>query len=148
MEVKNLCDPAARQEIVDRINKLTPQSPAQWGKMNVGQMLAHLQVPIRLCLGKEKMPRMFIGYIFGPFARKQFYGDKPTRKGLPTDPHFRMKDDMDFEKEKQKLLQLIGEFSEPAIINQVHTFFGKLSKEQWGKGTWKHIDHHLQQFGV
>ena len=46
MEVKNLFDPLVKQEIIERINKLTPQSQHLWGKMEVAQMLAHLQVPI------------------------------------------------------------------------------------------------------
>jgi len=46
MEVKNLFDPVVKQKIIDRINKLTPQTKQQWGKMNVAQMLAHVQKPI------------------------------------------------------------------------------------------------------
>lgn len=46
MEVKDLFDPAVKQEILDRINKLTPQSQRQWGKMDVAQMLAHCQMPL------------------------------------------------------------------------------------------------------
>lgn len=46
VEVKNLFDPAVKHEIIVRINKLAPESKPLWGKMNVAQMLAHLQVPI------------------------------------------------------------------------------------------------------
>lgn len=33
-------------------------------------------------------------------------------------------------------------------ISHPHPFFGKLTSEQWGKGIYKHLDHHLKQFGV
>jgi hypothetical protein len=148
MEVKNLFDPAVKQDIIARINKLTPQSNAQWGKMNVGQMLAHCQVPIGVGLGTNKISRSFIGILFGSFAKKMLYNDKPFKHHLPTDRTFVMKDEKDFEKEKLGLLTMVNTFSENNLIDQPHPFFGKLTKEQWSKGTWKHLDHHLQQFGV
>lgn len=148
MEVKNLFDPAVKAEIVNRIHKLNPGSSPQWGKMNVSQMMAHLQVPIGVGLGKNKISRSFIGFIFGPIAKKMLYNDKPFKHNLPTDRTFVMTGEKDFEKEKQGLLEVVSNFKEENIVDTPHPFFGKLTKEQWSKGTWKHLDHHLQQFGV
>ena len=149
MEVKNLFDSAVKAEIIVRINKLTPESKALWGKMNVSQMLAHLQVPIGVADGTQKLKRTLFGKIVGPMVKQTLYNDKPFKRNLPTDPSFVMvKSEKDFETEKQKLLSVVSNFSEAAIVNETHTFFGKLTKEQWSKGTWKHLDHHLQQFGV
>ena len=149
MEVKNLFDPGVKQEIIVRIQKLTPESKALWGKMNVGQMLAHLQVPIGVADGTQKLKRTFFGRIVGPMVKQILYNDKPFKRNLPTDPSFVMvRSDKDFETEKQKLLVIVNNFSEATIVNETHTFFGKLTREQWSKGTWKHLDHHLQQFGV
>lgn len=148
MEVKNLFDAAVKEEIISRINQLTPNSKAVWGKMNVGQMLAHLQMPIGVGLGTHHIKRSFIGFIFGPIAKKMLYNDKPFQKNLPTDKSFIMTDAKDFEKEKQRLIEMINNFTEPNMVNTPHPFFGKLTKEQWSMGSWKHLDHHLQQFGV
>src|SRR4051812_8172594 len=149
MEVKDLFDPLVKQDIISRINKLTINSTPEWGKMNVSQMLAHLQVPIGVGLGKNKLPRSFMGFVFGRIAKKILYNDKPFKRGLPTDKSFIMTGaDKDFEKEKQSLVKMVFEFKPENIIDQPHPFFGKLTKEQWSKGTWKHLDHHLQQFGV
>jgi len=149
MEVKNLLDPAARIEIIARINKLSPQSQAQWGKMNVSQMLAHLQMPLGVALGTHKLKRTLAGMIFGPIAKPMLYNSKPTRKNLPTDKSFVMTGtEKDFEVEKNKLIAMIDNFSESNIVDEPHPFFGKLNKVQWSKGMWKHIDHHLEQFGV
>jgi hypothetical protein len=149
MEVKNLFDPAVKQDIIARINKLTPQSTALWGKMNVGQMLAHLQVPIGVADGTHTVKRTFFGRIVGPMVKPILYNNKPFKRSLPTDPSFVMfGSEKIFETEKQKLLKMVNNFSEAAILNETHPFFGKLTKEQWSKGTWKHLDHHLQQFGV
>ena len=149
MEVKNLFEPAVKQDIIDRINKLTPESKALWGKMNVGQMLAHCQMPIGVAEGTHQLKRNLFARIVGPMVKSMLYNEKPFKRSLPTDPSFIMHpQEKDFETEKQKLLAVVSNFSEANMINETHPFFGKLSKEQWSKGMWKHLDHHMQQFGV
>ena len=149
MELKDLFDSGVKREIVERINKLSPQSQPQWGKMNVAQMLAHLQMPMGSAQGIHKLPRTLFGKIVGRFAKPVFYGDKPFKRNLPTDPSFVMtRAQKDFEKERQGLIIMIQNFKEENILNKTHPFFGKLTVEQWSRGTWKHLDHHLQQFGV
>jgi len=149
MELKNLFDPAVKREIIDRISKLTPQSQSQWGKMNVSQMLAHVQVPMGVAVGKHKLKRTLFGRIVGPLAKPILYNNKPFKHHLPTDKSFVMTgQEKDFEKEKQSLISTINLFTEQTMVDEPHPFFGKLTKEQWSVGTWKHLDHHLQQFGV
>lgn len=149
MELKNLFDPSVKKDILDRINKLTPQSQPRWGKMNVSQMLAHLQMPMGVAIGSHTLPRTFFGRIVGRFAKPILYNEKPFKQNLPTDPSFVMtRYEKDFEKEKQGVTAMINHFDEEKIVNEVHPFFGKLTKDQWSKGMYKHIDHHLQQFGV
>ncbi|MDP4261042.1 MAG: DUF1569 domain-containing protein [Bacteroidota bacterium] len=149
MEVRNLFDPAVKEDIITRINKLTPQSKGLWGKMTVGQMLAHLQVPIGVAEGTRTLKRTFFARLVGPLVKSVIYNEKPFKRGLPTDPSFVMTgSEKDFETEKQKLLSMINNFTEVNMVNEIHPFFGRMTKEQWSKGTWKHLDHHLQQFGV
>lgn len=148
MEIKNLFDDAVKQQIISRINTLTPQSQAQWGKMNVGQMLAHCQMPLGVATGKHTLKRNFLLSLIGPFFKKQLFNDKPFKRSLPTDKSFIITDERIFEKEKQALVDMINSFSETTMSNDPHPFFGKLTKEEWSRGTWKHLDHHLQQFGA
>ena len=148
MEIKNLFDRAVKQEIIDRLNKLTPQSQRQWGKMDVAQMLAHCQMPLGVAVGKHKLKSNFFLRLIGPLFKKQLYNEKPFKRSLPTDKSFIMTEPKDFEKEKQGLVQMINDFSETNMSDEPHPFFGKLTKDEWSKGTWKHLDHHLMQFGV
>lgn len=148
MEVKNLFDPITKQEIVDRINKLSNQSQRQWGKMDVAQILAHCQMPLSAAIGTHTLKRNFFLSLIGPMYKPMMYNNKPFKKNLPTDPSFKITDAKDFDKEKQQLLKLIGDFSERNITGKPHPFFGKLTHIQWSMGNWKHLDHHLQQFGV
>ena len=147
MEVKNLFDPAVKQEIIDRINTLTPDSKAIWGKMNVGQMLTHCQMPIGVAYGTHKLQGSFIIKLIGPLFKSVLYNKKPYKQGLPTDRSFVITEQKDFNQEKNKLLDMISGFTENNITGERHPAFGKLTKEQWSKATWKHLDHHLKQFG-
>jgi thiamine phosphate synthase YjbQ (UPF0047 family) len=149
MELKDLFNPGVKKDILDRLNKLTPQSQPKWGKMNVAQMLAHLQMPIGNALGIYTLPRTLLGRIVGRFVKSGMYSEKPFKRNSPTDPSFVMTGyEKDFEKEKQSIITMINDFKEENIKNEIHPFFGKLTKQQWSKAMYKHVDHHLQQFGV
>jgi hypothetical protein len=148
MEIKNLFEPAVKQDIITRINQLTAQSQGKWGKMDAAQMLAHCQMPLGVAVGKHKLKGGFFLRLIGPLFKSQLYNDKPFKQNLPTDNSFKIADARDFEKEKQDLVLMINDFSETTMSDEPHPFFGKLTKEQWSRGTWKHLDHHLQQFGV
>ena len=149
MEIKDLLDPDVKQEIIDRINKLTPQTRQVWGKMNVSQMLAHIQMPIQIAYGTHQPKGSFLLRLIGPLFKSKLWDEKPYKQSLPTDPTFVMTgSEKEFEKEKSAVLELINKFSTESIIGEHHPVFGKLTKENWSKATWKHLDHHLAQFGV
>lgn len=148
MEIKNLFDAAVKQDILTRINKLTPETQRKWGKMDVGQMLAHCQMTLGVAVGKHTLKGNFFIKIIGRMIKKKLFNDQPFKQNLPTDKSFKMTTPKDFEKEKQQLIGMINSFSETTMSDEPHPFFGKLTKDEWSKGTWKHLDHHLQQFGV
>ena len=149
MEVKNLFDPAVKRDIIDRINKLTPQTKQLWGKMNVSQMLAHIQMPILIAYGKHQPKGSFLLRLIGPLFKSKLWDEQPYKQSLPTDPTFVMTgSEKEFEKEKSAALELLNKFSNETIVGEHHPVFGKLTRENWSKATWKHLDHHLKQFGV
>jgi len=148
MEVKNMFDTAVKQDIIDRINKLTPHTQRLWGKMNVEQMLAHVQLPISCAYGTHQVKGSFILKLLGPFFKSVLYNEKPYKQGLPTDSSYVVVDKKEFEAEKKGLLEKVNKFSAETVVLENHPVWGKLTKEQWSKATWKHLDHHLKQFGV
>jgi Protein of unknown function (DUF1569) len=149
MEIKNLFESPVKMEMMERINKLTPQSERKWGKMDVAQMMAHVQVPMGVALGTATVKGNWLMKMILPLFKKNLYNEKPWKQGLPTDKTFIMTGQAkDFDAEKSQLLQKIGQFTENNLVGEQHPVFGKLTKEQWSKATWKHLDHHLKQFGV
>ena len=86
--MENIFEPAAASAILQRLEKLQPGIPPQWGKMSVSQMLAHCQAPIAVGLGEKQLKQSFMGILFGRIAKKQLLKDAPFKKNLPTDPSF------------------------------------------------------------
>lgn len=149
MEIKNLFDAEVKKEIINRIHNLTPQSNQLWGKMNVAQMLAHCQLPVKIAMGTHQPKGSFLLRLIGPLFKSVLWNEKPYSKGLPTDPTFiTTGSEKEFEKEKNELLEMVNRFSEENITREKHPIFGKMTKENWSKAIWKHLDHHLRQFGV
>jgi hypothetical protein len=135
---------------VGRINQLTPSSQALWGKMNVSQMLAHCQVPLRIALAELHIKGGLAGFLFGRIAKKKLVSDQPFKRNLPTFREAKITGVKDFETEKRGLIELIKRFDGgPGILTkEPHGFFGPLTTEEWDKLQVKHLDHHLRQFGV
>src|SRR5689334_6381833 len=104
--MKSIFDPAVVSELTDRLNRLKPDSRAEWGKMNVGQMLAHVQSPLQVALGELKLKRSIAGRLFGSIARKRLAGDQPFGRNLPTDNAFVVSDQREVERERQEVLAL------------------------------------------
>jgi hypothetical protein len=147
--MKSFFDDGVYEEISSRLNKLDSNSKPVWGKMNSAQMLHHCQMPLNIILGKEDYgvkPNWLINLLF----KKSMYSDKPWRKNLPTAPGFNITEDKDFETELNEIKNLLKELNSIRDRKKwkPHPAFGKLSKDQWGKMQYKHLDHHLKQFAV
>lgn len=148
--MKTLFDAADRAPLLARLEALRPDSARQWGKMNVAQMLAHCAAALETGTGDRPMKQKLIGKILMPFFRSSILGEKPFKRNSPTDPTFVIANERDFEAERNRLRTLIARFVErglPAAGDQTHSFFGKMTGQEWGELMYKHIDHHLQQFG-
>lgn len=149
--MRTLFEPVDRDSILERLAKLQSGAARQWGKMTCAQALAHCTVALEAGTGDKPRKQQLIGKIFAPFARKSLLGEKPFSRNSPTDPTFVVTDDRDFEAERQRLTDVINRFCELGPKNastQVHSFFGRMSGEEWGFLMYKHLDHHLRQFGA
>jgi len=150
--MKSLFDPAARNEMIARLDKLSPETKPLWGKMNSAQMMAH-NVAVMESSMDQVTPRkqMFIGKIFMLFMRNQFTNDKPHSRNAPTAPEFVQADEKDFAKEKERLIAVINKFHNggPSVVTKnPSVFWGHRPPEEWAIGMYKHMDHHFQQFGI
>jgi Protein of unknown function (DUF1569) len=149
--MKNLFQPDAADEVISRIDKLQPAAQRQWGKMDVAQMMAHCSATFDLASGRLVRPRVFVGRLIGPLFRSIYSNEKPFEKNGPTDKMLVISDARDFGREQEQLKVRIRQFhqgGEEQCTKHPHPFFGALTPHEWSTGMYKHLDHHLRQFGV
>lgn len=148
--MKSVFDKATRDELICRIDLLNQNSIAQWGKMNIYQMLKHCVLCEEMYLGKVTYKRAFIGRIFGKIGLKNLLKDEtPLKRNSPTSPAFKIMETAgDIAFQKEKWISLMKEYAHFSNDHFVHWFFGKMTEEQVGYFVYKHTDHHLRQFGV
>jgi len=150
--MKNLYEPATAKEVKERIGRLGPNSVRQWGKMTAPQALAHCSTAMEWAVGDSHPPRMFLGRILGPIAKSHaLKDDKPMARNAPTAKSLVVADERDLGKETQRLSALVERFASGGperCTKHPHTFFGALTPEEWAALMYKHVDHHLRQFGV
>jgi Protein of unknown function (DUF1569) len=148
--MKSIFDTTTREELINRINAVSPQHTAQWGKMNAFQMVMHCTRCDDMFLGKLKINRVFIGRLIGKMIlKKVLKDDAPFGKNSPTSSLLKTTtEDGDIEQQKKEWISRINQYADHADTNFVHPFFGPMTKEQVGLLSYKHTDHHLRQFGA
>jgi transposase InsO family protein len=145
--MKNLFDATVVNQVKTRLGKLEPQSERLWGKMTAAQMLAHCSVSMQWAVG-EVVPERLMGRLVKPMV---FRNEDPLRKNSPTAKSLIVADDRDLGKERERLSGLIDKFAAggaAGCTKNPHSFFGKMTPEEWAMLMYKHLDHHLRQFGV
>jgi hypothetical protein len=150
--MKTLFESTRVEEVKQRMSQLQPDSERQWGQMNPAQTLAHCSAAIDMALGKITPPRILIGRLLGPLAKKSLIiNGNPMRRNSQTDKSVLVTDERDFAVERQRLLESIDRFvtgGPAACSRHPHFFFGPLTPDEWASLTYQHLDHHLRQFGV
>lgn len=148
--MRSILNERDRSALIGRMHSLTASSTARWGKMNVVAMLQHLHLSARMALGElpvvsaNKRPfQMF------PLKHLILYV-LPFPKGAPTAGELYPDGAAAFDEERERvvnLLQQIGAGPQDGT-GPAHPLFGPLSWREWGVATYKHVDHHLKQFGA
>jgi hypothetical protein len=150
--MKTLYQPARVEEIKQRLAQLQPDSSRLWGKMNAPQVVAHCAAGIELATGDRISPRLFLGRIVGQIIKPLALGnDEPMRRNSPTINCLVIDGERNLEPERQRLYALIDHFAAAGptgCTKHPHAFFGKLTPEEWAELMYKHLDHHLRQFGA
>ncbi len=151
-DMKNIFDTAAMDEVKTRLLRLRPESEQQWGTMTPAQTLAHCSAALEWAVGDRFPPRMLLGRIMGQLVKPMLLrNDEPMRRNAPTAKSLVVADERDLETERERLCGLIDRFAKagPAgCTTNPHSFFGRLTPEEWAILMYKHLDHHLRQFGV
>jgi len=152
MALPDIFSKTTADQMIARINNLHPNTPALWGKMNVAQMLAHCNVTYEMVYEtKHPKPNAFLKWVLKLMIKPKVVNNTPYPKGGQTAPAFLVVDQKDFEAEKKRLITYITKTQQLGAEHfeqkESHSF-GKLTKEEWSNMFYKHLNHHLSQFGV
>lgn len=150
--MKNVFDPNDVAEIISRIEKLTTETQPLWGKMNVSQMLGHCNVTYEMAFETiHPKPGSIKRFILKLLVKPGVVNEKPYPKNSPTAPQFKGMGERDFATEKGRLIAYINKTLELGADHfegrESHSF-GPITSLEWNNSLYKHLDHHLQQFGV
>jgi Protein of unknown function (DUF1569) len=150
--MKNVFNENDKNQIIERINLLNPESKGLWGKMNVAQMLAHCNVTYEMVYtDKHPKPNFLVKKMLQWFVKNKVVTETPYSKNGQTAPAFIIKDEKKFNEEKQRLVDFIIQTQTLGAAHfdgkESHSF-GNLSATEWNNMFYKHLDHHLSQFGV
>jgi hypothetical protein len=151
--MKNLFDTMVASQVKNRLGTLEARSERRWGKMTAAQMLAHCSVSMQWAVGevapeKGALPARLMGRLVKPMV---FRNEDPMRKNSPTAKSLIVADERDLGKERDRLAGLIDKFAAggaAGCTRNPHSFFGKMTPEEWAILMYKHLDHHLRQFGA
>lgn len=150
--MENVLIQSGYENMLSRINVLTPESKAGWGKMSVSQMLAHLNVAYEMTFeSNHPKPNGFMKFILKLLVKNTVVGPKPYPKNGRTAPQFVISDERDFELEKNRLLNYmkkVVELGESHFDGKESHSFGPMTRAEWNVMFSKHLDHHLTQFGA
>ena len=150
--MKNLFEETTVNEVQERVARLSANSSRQWGKMNAAQMLAHCALSMEWAVGDRMPPRMFLGRIIGGIVKPMVLKDDASMKrNSPTSKDLVVQDERDLGRERERLCGLIDRFGAAGpkgCTTHPHSFFGRMKPDEWAILMYKHLDHHLRQFGV
>ena len=147
--MKTIWDPGCRQQLLARFEKLTPDGRPAWGRMTAAQMLAHLADPLKAAMGSKTVVAK-TSALSNPIVRTLIIYCLPWPKGAPTAPEFIHDREEPFEYNMSAFRATLEEFvaSGGGARREPHPAFGQLSGKTWGRLVYRHLDHHLRQFGI
>lgn len=150
--MRSLFEAGAVEQIKERLARLQPDCRREWGTMTAAQAMAHCAGSMEWAVGERIPPRMLLGRIMGWMVKPMALGnDRPMRRGSPTTKDLVVRDQRDLRTERERLGRLIDRFvaaGPKGCTVHPHSFFGRLTPEEWAELMYKHLDHHLRQFGV
>jgi hypothetical protein len=154
--MKNIFDRTVSDELIARIDRIAPTTQPKWGRMNAAQMLAHCSKPYDTLYDAEYRKRYpphtgLMRLLLNWFVKPLVVGPKPYKPNTRTAPSYVVADERVFANERDKLVGYLNKvqvLGRSDFEGKLSYSFGPLTADEWNTLFYKHLDHHLQQFGV
>jgi hypothetical protein len=147
---RTIFDATSRQQLLDRVARLRPDSARRWGRMTPNEMMCHLEDSVRVATG-EAPAKSRPSFMSNPVLRTLIIHYVPWPKGrAKTVPEMQATQPSEFEADRQRLQAWLSKAGERGAAARwaTHPAFGKMSGRDYGVLIYRHVDYHLRQFGV
>ena len=146
--MKSIWQDEATRELHGRVARLGWDAPAQWGKFTAPKMVCHLADSLKMAMGDLKVPSKKLPIRFTPLKQLIIYV-LPFPKGAPTAPALLARAPQEWANDVADVQALLDRAASArtTVSWPEHPAFGKLSKKAWGVLIYRHMGHHLKQFG-
>ena len=146
---RSLSDARARQQLLERLERLSPDATPLWGRMTAPQMLAHLADWMLMAKGELTAAAIKLPVRFPPLKQLAIYW-LPFPRGVPTAPELIGRNPAKWEVERANLRRHVESFEklDPKTVWPQHPVFGKMTTKAWCVFAYRHMDHHFRQFGI
>jgi len=149
---RSLADAANIDEIAGRLARLAANSTRQWGTMTSHEMVCHLGDAFLAVLGERSVTPKETWLSRNVVKWIALRTPLPWPHGVPTTPEVDQRiggtRPVEFERDRQKTLELFRRFVQSDARYGRHPGFGAMSRVEWMLWGYGHCDHHLRQFGV
>jgi Protein of unknown function (DUF1569) len=147
--MKSIWDTAARQELHDRVASLTRDRRAEWGRFTAPKVVCHLADSLKMAMGSLPVAAKRSPIRYTPLKEFIVYV-APFPKHVPTAPELLVREPKEWAADVADLQALLDRAaaSGGADAWPQHPAFGTLSTRAWGVLIYRHMDHHLRQFGA
>ena len=153
--LRTIADPETLDELLSRLARLTPESQRRWGTLTPAELLCHLgdagDAVLRLRVTPGPAPAVKPSRLLKWLA---VWSPVPWPKGAKTRPGSDPKQlgtrPGDFEADRERVVAGLRGMAtaEPGTLLPVHFRFGSMSQKDWQRWAYRHMDHHLRQFGL
>lgn len=153
--MSTIAEPEVLAGLVTRLARLTPDRPRKWGTLTPAEMLCHLGDAGDSVLGRRVPP--------GPLPSGKpnrivkwlaIYSPMPWPKGVETrpgvNPHKEGTRPGDFETDRARVVAGLRAISTAGDeeLALAHFLFGPMTRKDWQRHAYRHVNHHLTQFGL
>jgi len=147
--VKSIWQDEARRELSDRVGAVAPDRRAAWGRFSAPTMMCHLADSLKMAMGDLKVAPKRLPIRYPPLKQLIIYV-APFPKGAPTAPELLARQPREWAHDVSDVQDLLARAGSARTTEAwpEHPAFGRLSKRAWGVLIYRHMDHHLKQFGA
>jgi len=147
--MKSIWNPEDQRSLKARVQRLTPALTARWGRFTAPQMVAHLCDSMRMASSELPVATRKMPIRYPPLKQLIIYV-LPFPKSAPTAPELLVRAPGDFAADCAELGRRLDAVAKagPSALAREHPAFGTMNESLWGVLIYRHVDHHLSQFGV